>query len=69
MENNLKFNCDYINLGIFGEENSGKCSLAKNLTINFGKICNPNNFSFLNKNYFENSLLLFRNGNFYMTYV
>lgn len=43
---------EYINIGIFGFFNSGKCSLSKSLTIACGSISTPNNFTYQNKNYF-----------------
>ena len=40
-----------ISIGIFGKINSGKCSLSKNLSINYGNIANPNKFEINNIEY------------------
>ena len=40
-----------INIGIFGKINSGKCTLSKNLSINYGNIVNPNKFNINNVEY------------------
>lgn len=44
IENKVKI----INIGIFGSTNSGKCSLVKQLTIEYGNIANPYDFKFNN---------------------
>ena len=40
-----------ISIGIFGKINSGKCSLSKILSINYGNIANPNKFEINNIEY------------------
>jgi translation elongation factor EF-1alpha len=42
----------YINIAIFGDINSGKCSLAKSLSIESGCIATPNHITFKDKYYY-----------------
>jgi translation elongation factor EF-1alpha len=45
-------NNDFINLSIFGNLNSGKCSLIKALSIDTGCIATPNHLTYKGRNYY-----------------